>query len=287
MPKILLSIYKNVRALLLGHGIIKFYPVRVIHSRIFSHLKSNLVEVQGHKMFLDSKDSLRLSIYGVYETFETELVKKEIKNGDVVLDVGANIGYYTLIFAKLVGEKGKVFAFEPDPTNFALLKKNVETNGYRNVILVQKAVSNKTEKTRLYLSEDNKADHRIYDSHDGRQSVEIEAIQLDDYFKDYDGRIDFIKMDIEGAEAAALQGTLNLLKKNKDVKIVTEFWPIALKRFGVNPEEYLKSLREQDFRLYHINEQEKKIEPVSIFELLETYNLERENSTNLLCVKER
>lgn len=140
MRKILLSVYKEGVKILSGHRIRNFYPVKVINSFIISHLKSNFAEVQGHKMFLDSKDSLRLSIHGIYEPLETELAKKEVKKGNVVLDIGANIGYYTLIFAKLVGEDGKVFAFEPDPTNFALLKKNVEMNGYKNVMFVQKAV---------------------------------------------------------------------------------------------------------------------------------------------------
>jgi FkbM family methyltransferase len=219
--KMLLRIYKKGTKILSGR-IGKFYPVKVIYkvinSFIFSHLKH---EVLGHKMFLDSRDSLNLSIKGVYEPFETELVKKEIRKGDVVLDVGANIGYYTLIFAKLVGENGKVFAFEPDPSNFALLKKNVEINGYKNITLVQKAVSNKTGKTKLYLSDRNLGDHRIYDSHDGRRYIEIDAIRLDDYFKDYNGKIDFIKMDIQGAEGGAIQGMRSLLKKSKNVKIVT------------------------------------------------------------------
>ena len=120
-------------------------------------------------MFLDSVDSLRLSFNGVYEPCETEFVMNEIKKGDVVLDIGANIGYYTLIFARLVGEEGKVFAFEPDPENFALLKKNVEINGYHNVVLVQKAISNKTGKIRLFKFDDFKAGHRIHDSHDSRK----------------------------------------------------------------------------------------------------------------------
>ncbi len=111
-----------------------------------SFLKSNFAEVQGQKMFLDKKDVLGLSINGVYEPLETKLVRKEVKKSDVVLDIGANIGYYTLILAKLVGKKGRVFAFEPDPTNFALLKKNISINGYKNVILVPKAVAGKTRR---------------------------------------------------------------------------------------------------------------------------------------------
>lgn len=215
MYKVILSIFRKGVKVLSGHGIGKFYPVKVVFHFLSSRLKdtNGIAEVQGHKMFLDSKDTLALSLWGVYEPLETELVKKEVKKGDVVLDIGANIGYYTLIAAKLVGENGKVFAFEPDPTNFAILKKNVELNGYKNVVLVQKAASNKTGKLKLYLSEDNSADHKIYDSHEGRQSTEIEATRLDDYFKNYNGEINLIKMDIEGAEGGAIQGMSSLLQK--------------------------------------------------------------------------
>lgn len=142
MKKILVQCYRIIRPLLIGYGIGRLYPIQYL----LKQLKSNFAVVQGHKMFLDSKDSLGLSLKGVHEEFETELVKRMIKRGDVVLDIGANIGYYTLIFAKIVGEDGKVFAFEPDPTNFALLKRNVEINGYKNILLVQKAVSNKSGK---------------------------------------------------------------------------------------------------------------------------------------------
>lgn len=251
------------------------------------HPKSNFALVDGHKMFLDSKDSLGLSSEGIYEPFETEFVKRELKKGDVVLDIGANIGYYTLIFAKLVGEKGKVFAFEPEPTNFYLLKKNVEINGYKNVTLIQMAVSNKTEKLKLYLSEVNKGDHRIYDSHNGRQFLEIEAVRLDDYFKNYNEKIDFIKMDIQGAEGGAIQGGFSFLQKNKNVRIITEFWPIGLKTSGIAPQEYLELLIGLGFRLYEVSEWEKRIKPVDIPELLEIYIPEKGNYTNLLCVRER
>lgn len=215
-------------------------------------------------------------------------MKKEIKKGNVVLDIGANIGYYTLIFAKLVGEEGRVYAFEPDPTNFALLKKNVEINGYKNVVLVQKAVSNNSGRIKLYLSKNNMGDHRIYDSgEDGRQHIEIEAIRLDDYFEHFEGRIDFIKMDIQGAEGGAIQGMYNLLNKNNNVKIVTEFWPIGLKRFGTDPEEFLRLLIKLGFKLYEVNEQDKEIKPVNIPRLLEIYTPVKGNFTNLLCVKEK
>ena len=244
--------------------------------------------IQGHKMFLYPKNSIitqMLSTFGVYESLETEVVKKLIKKGDVVLDIGANVGYYTLIFAKLVGEEGKVFAFEPDPDNFALLEKNVEVNCYRNVVLVQKAIANKTGVVRLYLCEDNKGNHRICDARDARESIAVEAIRLDDYFEAYNEKIDFIKIDIEGAEQEALLGASSLLKRNKNIKIATEFCPLLLGAFGVKSEEYLCLLTQYGFELYDMDEQKYRMKPAIITELLETYTPEMGNLTNLLCVR--
>lgn len=281
MQEILPSIYKKVFKLLWGSGIGRLYLFRAINEFIVYHFMPPF-EVDEHKMFLHPYDiSFNELITGTYEAFETEIIKKQVKKGDAVLDIGANTGYYTLIFAKIVGDDGKVFAFEPDPNNFALLKKNVEINNYKNVVVVQKAVSNKAGKINLYLCESNKGDHRIYDSHDGRKSIEIEAVKLDDFLKNEN--IDFIKMDIQGAEGGVLEGMSNLL--DKDVKIVTEFWPYGLRMFGSDPKECLKLLIEHGFKLYCIDEKEEKIEPVNISKLLESYPPEIDDFTNLLCVR--
>jgi len=285
MRKILAQIYKALAKAFSGYGIGSFYPIKVIRNFILPYLTSGPLDILEHKMFIDAKDSLSLSTHGIYEPLETEIARKEIKEGNVVIDVGANIGYYTLIFAKLVGEEGKVFAFEPAPENFALLKKNVEINGYKNVVLIQKAVSNKTGRIRLYLSEVEGTTHKIYDSHDGRKSIEIEAISLDDYFEDYNGEINFIKIDAEGSEASVFQGMQNLLEKNKGVKITTEFFPSALKESGIEPGEYLDLLLKYGFKLYDINERRKRVEPLNTPELIKALSLKKV-TTSLLCLRE-
>ena len=288
MRKILILIYRGIFKILSGYGIERrFSVVKRVHKFIVSHLKSNFAEVQGYKMFLDDRDSLRLSINGIYSPLGTAICKKEIKKGDIVLDLGAHIGYYTLIFARLVGDKGKVFAFEPNPINFSLLKKNVEINGFKNVVLIQKAVSSKNGKVKLFLSEIDTGDNRIYDSRDGRKFVIVETTRLDDYFKNYKGKINFIKMDIQGAEGGAIKEMSNLLRKNKNLKIFTEFWPWGLREFGIKAEEFLKLLLRHKFILYRINEQENKIEPISIDRLIKEYTPERKNDTDLLCIKEK
>ena len=102
-----------------GLGLGRFRALRLLEKTIRANLITDFAEVMGHQMYLDPKDTLDLSINGVYEPFETSLVLDEVREGEVVLDIGAHIGYYTLIFAKLVGPLGKVFAFEPELENFA------------------------------------------------------------------------------------------------------------------------------------------------------------------------
>jgi FkbM family methyltransferase len=266
-------------------GIGRFRGVQGLISILVSRFKRDEVQVHGHRMFLDPMDSLRLSITGNYEPFETSLVEREVRNGDVVLDIGANIGYYTLLFARMAGETGKVFAFEPDLANFRLLQRNVERNGYRNVDLVPQAVSRLTGRLSLFLSPTNMGDHRVYDSQDGRNSIQVDAIRLDDHFRSYQGRIDFIKMDIQGAEADALQGMEALLRSHRGIKLMTEFWPVGLKRAGTEPSVFLDRLLGHGFKLFWINERDQRVEPADIPRLLHDYPPERETYTHLWCVR--
>ena len=264
----------------------KFYPVELLYPLLTSHLSdAHLVaDIQGSRMYLDALDGLGLHRNGIYEPMETEFFKDQVKRGNVFVDIGANIGYFTLIAARLVGETGKVFAFEPDPVNCTLLGKNIRANEYANVVTVQKAVSDKTGEIKLYLCE-NRGDHRIYDSHDRRASIVIQATRLDDYFRNYDGQIDFVKMDIQGAEGGAVEGMLEVLKKNRNLKMVFEFWPFGLEQSGTDPKLLLLKLTDLGFDIFEIKEDERKITPIDVSSLLKTYIPGKRNYTNLLCVR--
>jgi FkbM family methyltransferase len=286
----LYRLYRRYFARFLKSG--PLYPItrainRFLLNTVFPRMQKQSVTIDGHVIQLDHQDSLRLSVYGVYEPFETRLVQREIKEGCVVVDIGANIGYYTLIFARLVGETGKVFAFEPDPTNFALLKKNIEANGYRNVILEQKAVSKTTGKLKLYVSEESAGDHRIYETGDARHVVEIEAVALDDYFAQQKLTVDCIKMDIQGAEWAALEGMSALLSRSANMKLFMEYWPGGLERFGADPKAVLQFLQERAFTLNHIDEWRETIAPITPAGIFDTLAERRVNHVNLMCIKER
>jgi len=282
MKGIISVAYKNAEKILAESGVGRYRIVSRLSKYLRNYLKSDFINIDGHKIFIDPNDSLRLSINKTYEEFPLEIAKQEIKQGDVVLDLGANIGYHTLKFARLVGKKGKVFAFEPEPYNFALLKKNLEINGYNNVVLVQKAVSAENTKIKLYLSEENTADNRIFDSKDDRKFIEIESVTLDKYFENYEGKINFIKMNIQGSESGAIQGMSSLIEKNKDLKIIFEFTPCLHVKYGTSPEELLKLLTDRGFSLYHLDRKKKKILPVNLTKLLEKYTPEKENAAHLL-----
>lgn len=111
-------------------------------------------EVNGSKMYLDLADeglSRDLIVDGVREAYALETVKRELKEGQVVVDIGANIGYYALLEARIVGTSGKVYAIEPVPGNVEILKKNIELNGYSNVEVHQLAIGGEKGLARLYV----------------------------------------------------------------------------------------------------------------------------------------
>ena len=291
MWSLFLSLYRFMARHMAGKGLTKFYPIKIFNEFVMAWFKDRMqpssVEVHGYNLFLLPKDpklSAEIFVRGVYEPLETELVKQNVCEGDVVIDIGANIGYYTLLFSKLVGENGKVYAFEPDFENFSYLSRNVEINACSNVVLVNKAVSNQTGKAKLYRSTVNPGDHCIYNLGD-RESVEIEIIRLDDYFNSHSEKIDFIKLDIQGAEGKALHGMLSILSRNINMKIITEFWPERIKVSGAEPSSFLRLLEGHGFEMYELLPDKNRIEPATTDRLLKTFTPEQKNFTNIFCIK--
>lgn len=174
------------------------------------------------------------------------LFKEIIKPGMRVLDLGANIGFYTVLFSKLVGENGKVFSFEPDAKNYKYLEENTKT--LYNVIIEKKAVSDKTEKIKFYISKDLNVDHQSYDNGEGRDCEEVDAIALDDYFPD-NAKIDFIKIDIQGYEPIALKGMSKIMRQLGGAVVFGELWPYGLQKAGSSAEEYLQFLKSHGFKI--------------------------------------
>ena len=278
---------EKIISILLNSSLVRSKLIISIGRIIHSFSKSDFVEIEGRKMFTQNNDGLALSIFKIYEPNQTEIVKKYVRKGDIVIDIGAHVGYYTLLMAQLVGKNGKVYSFEPDPVNFQLLKKSVEINGFENVVLIQKAVSNITDKVKLFLGDDDSAINRIYDAKlgDTKESIDVESITIDEYFKENDELINFIKIDSEGSEVKIVNGMKQFLSRNKELVMMTEFFPFLIKKSGDKPNQYLKSLEKSGFNLYNILDKNEKTNKINSENFLEN-EINSEYCTNLLCIKQ-
>jgi len=278
---------EKIISILLNSSLVRSKLIISIGRIIQSFSKSDFVEIEGRKIFTQNNDGLALSIFKIYEPNQTEVVKKYVHEGDTVIDIGAHVGYYTLLMAQLVGKNGKVYSFEPDPVNFQLLKKSVEINGFENVVLIQKAVSNITDKVKLFLGNDDSAINRIYDAKlgDTKESIDVESVTIDEYFKENDELVNFIKIDSEGSEVKIINGMKQFLSRNQELVMMTEFFPFLIKKSGDEPNQYLKSLEKFGFSLYNILDKNEKTNKINSENFLES-GINSEYCTNLLCIKQ-
>ena len=168
----------------------------------------------------------------LWEPFTTDLIKKEIKIGQKVIDIGASIGYFTNLLARCVGKEGKVLAFEPTPNQFPYLLKNIKANGYDKIVKAFNiAAWDKEEKI-------------------GMPPIDKKFIckgrKVDDILNEEKiGKVDFIKIDVDGSEPQVLKGLLKTFQNN-NLKMVFEWYPSYIEKCGGNPDE-VKSIIDKYF----------------------------------------
>lgn len=184
------------------------------------------------------------------DAYEMSLLKRFVKPGDTVLDIGANIGFYTEYLSNLVGQSGRIHAFEPDSTNFKHLQKRVIA--LKNVTINNKAVADKTQELKIYTSKELNVDHRTYKPDHYDQEITIQALSIDEYMTSQP--VHFIKMDIQGFEMTAVSGMIKTLQNN-DVKMISEFWPDGMKKAGHSVLEYFQYLKSLHFFVYLIQDE--------------------------------
>ena len=173
----------------------------------------------GHVMYWDSR-SYHYAMEYTSESYEKDtilLLKGLILPGMTIIDLGAHIGIYSLLAAQLVGNEGKVYSFEPEPSNYALLLKNITANGYDNIIRgINKAITDKPGSVSFFLGENSSGVGSIYAAPGtGTDNILVETTTLDDFIESEGWpSIHLIKMDVEGAEIEALKGAEDILKNN-------------------------------------------------------------------------
>lgn len=179
---------------------------------------------------------------------EAQLFRKLTQDGMQVVDIGANIGLYTLLFAKLVGNAGRVFAFEPEPSLFSALCDNCATNNVLNVFPFQIAAGDSNGRAKFQRSIFNSGDNRLGETKIDGKPIEVEVARLDDLLPVRN--VQFIKLDVQGHELAALNGMQEVIASSPDVRVFFEFSPGGLQAANTPPETLLNFFRERGFQLY-------------------------------------
>ncbi len=186
-----------------------------------------LKDVQGSKIFLNIRDDKGLSselyLNGIREAHATVEFQKRLKSGQVIADIGANIGYYVLMEAKAVGPKGKVYAIEPIIGNVELLKKNIDANNYKNIEVFNKAVGDKNGKQDIFVSKQSNLSTfcKNIDLDQTGETVPVEVTTLDSFLKDK--RLpDIVRMDVEGYEFEILKGMKKTFKETGHLQLFIE-----------------------------------------------------------------
>ena len=181
-----------------------------------AHLKSSPKDVLGRHLYK----------YGMHEPENSKFLQQTIKlgDGDIAIDIGANLGWYSVLLNRISESGSVVFAFEPDPNNFELLKFNVTKNDCSNVKAFNKAASVKSETLSLYkYPEKNRGRHSLLPQKNAKK-IDVSAVCLDQFLEaELHSRVKFIKIDIEGYEFYALRGAMNIL--NYCPMVMMEFSP--------------------------------------------------------------
>ena len=214
-------------------------------------------KIFGNKFILDLNTggmSKFLFIYGKREILDTDLIREEIKGDMNILEAGANIGYYAILEASLIGN-GHIYAFEPDPRNLELLRKNVEINNFSNKISIYSAAisdKNGTKKFNLYKETNLNS---FVERKDKGDVINVKCLKLDD-FSEID-KINFIRTDIEGAECLLINGAMNFLTNSNNIRLLIEVHPIYYDEKEFNFSKILKKLENINFSVRYLISAEK------------------------------
>ena len=193
-------------------------------------------EMDGHLLYVNERDWRMLPITmdytnkAIWEPETTKIVKQVVKPGQVAVDIGASVGYFSLLLARLVGKEGRVISIEPTSGNFKYLRHNIEKNGYHNVMGYKVAAWDKREMVGVM-------------PHSFTKEF-VQGVPVDDILESNGiEKIDFIKIDVDGADLKALKGLERTIKRSPTLKMTCEYYPKYLAMAGENPNEFIEFLK--------------------------------------------
>jgi len=282
-----LNIYKSdLKVKGLKRSIIDRIVKYKLTRKVYGLLTPGKIVVHDSIMYLDKDDTIishNLLLDKTWERNSTKTILKNLNPGDTFVDVGAHIGYYSLLASRIVGSEGKVYSIEPDSKNYSLLKKNIKANNYKNIQVIKKAISNKLGRINFYTNDSNTGDNRIFDNGMKRIVTKVQSTTIDEIMNNK--KIDFIKMDIQGSELKALLGMKKTLKRNKKIKLLIEFWPDGLSQNDGSFEKLLSLLDKYSFELFFVDDRKTTSPKTSTKEITKLVNSKKLYDTNLLCIR--
>ena len=257
---IAVPVFKGVRAY------VRYAPFRWGKLRLWNfagrwlnyHGIRKVVRVKyGARLLCSSQDLIqsRLMFFGVWEPGLTRFLQLRLQPGDCFVDVGANIGYFTLLASQLVGERGIVVAVEASPTTAESLRSNIRLNSAHNVRVIQAAATNRRGSISLYAGPQDNSGAASLRPHDGRPlEASVDAIPLPEMLSEKEWSLaKLIKIDVEGAEAEVLKSILaNPDVLRPDAEIVVEMTPDWLSSTGESAEGLIAAFEKLGFAAYEL-----------------------------------
>lgn len=251
--------------------------------RLVGKIATLILRLRGMKFPYYFNDSHRIDL--LFHDCEPDVGKSArslIAVGETVLDIGANIGLLSCVFADSAGPDGRVFVFEPDPYTATFLKHNVRRFGQVRVFEI--ALSDKSGTANLFLNAQSGTSNSLADRSDASETVSVECLTLDDFLKREPlEQIHLIKIDVEGYEPRVLAGMAETLKAHAETAMIIEYCPENLRLAGEIPEALLEQIAELGFELYTLYDDGNCEKVAGFQEMLSV--LPATGYVNLLCAR--
>jgi FkbM family methyltransferase len=285
----MLNLLKLLIKPLVGTGIGRIKPIAKLYQAVLPRIIGNrTLDIQGFKINISAGNHItdigtELMFKGIHEPATTRLFKSVLKPGNTVIDIGANIGYFSLLSANLVGSAGHVIAIEPDPDNAIALSANIKLNGFKNIEIQQIAVSNTTGIAAFYRHKNEDARHSLIKS-DQDSSIPVKLNTLDRMIP-LSKPVDLIKTDTEGNDMAVLLGARKILEKN-NVMVITELYKEMLEASGYSIAVLWNYLVSVGFaRFFLIDDYDDSVTLCPDPDYIEEMYNKSEPGLNLFCIK--
>ena len=246
--------------------VLKPKPLKALTNAILLRIIPDKIQIGPATLHLDPCDPVvsgALTLR-VYEPSEQALFAKYLHGDMTLVDIGANLGLYTIVSMHHLDAGGRIIAFEPYPQTYEILQKNValnQSNGRAcpRVDTFNLAATPEPARLELRLNPENRADNRMYrGTYQGKveswDSIPVEGRPVDDVLAELGiEAVNFVKIDIQGYEQKAITGFQKTLTRSQNVILLSEFWPKGLREAGGSPTEYLQMLTNLGFTLYTLN----------------------------------